>query len=122
MHRTPPATPRGTMLRTATARSHVLYQPLTLRAGSEGHLGYQTTDHLPINRGFDSHLGYLEAAEQYYYGLVGTWADGFNGTHAGCHLSQPNATPPASAACRYDMWEDEAPASAQTINSLYYST
>ena len=24
----------------------------------------QTTDHLPIARGFDSHLGYLEAAEQ----------------------------------------------------------
>lgn len=31
----------------------------------KGHLGYQTTNHLPVNRGFDSHLGYLEAAEQY---------------------------------------------------------
>ena len=25
----------------------------------KGHLGYPTTDHLPVNRGFDTHLGYL---------------------------------------------------------------
>ena len=31
----------------------------------KGHLGYQTTDHLPVNRGFQTHLGYLEAAEHY---------------------------------------------------------
>jgi arylsulfatase B len=36
----------------------------------KGHLGYQTTDHLPINRGFDSHVGYLQAAEQYEHGLM----------------------------------------------------
>ena len=35
----------------------------------KGHLGYTTSDHLPINRGFDSHVGYLEADEQYYHGL-----------------------------------------------------
>lgn len=37
----------------------------------KGHLGYQTTDHLPINRGFDSHVGYLNAAEDYHYGNSG---------------------------------------------------
>jgi hypothetical protein len=31
----------------------------------KGHLGYQTMDHLPINRGFLSHVGYLEGGEQY---------------------------------------------------------
>jgi len=30
----------------------------------KGHLGYQTMDHLPINRGFLSHVGYLEGGEQ----------------------------------------------------------
>ena len=28
----------------------------------KGHLGYQTTDHLPINRGFDSHVGCKDLA------------------------------------------------------------
>ena len=26
----------------------------------KGHLGYETMDHLPVNRGFHSHVGYLE--------------------------------------------------------------
>lgn len=34
----------------------------------KGHLGYPTTDHLPIHRGFDSHVGYLCGAENYQYG------------------------------------------------------
>ena len=28
----------------------------------KGHLGYMTTDHLPANRGFDTHVGYLGGA------------------------------------------------------------
>ena len=32
---------------------------------SAGHLGYETTDHLPVNRGFDSHIGYLECCNSY---------------------------------------------------------
>ena len=31
----------------------------------KGHLGYQTVDHLPINRGFDSHVGYFHGQEDY---------------------------------------------------------
>ena len=34
----------------------------------KGHLGYQTTDHLMVNRGFKSHAGYLFGMESYYYG------------------------------------------------------
>jgi arylsulfatase B len=29
----------------------------------KGHLGYQTMDHLPINRGFTSHVGFLAGSE-----------------------------------------------------------
>ena len=28
-------------------------------------LGYQTTDHLPIRRGFDTHLGFLQGDQNY---------------------------------------------------------
>ena len=31
----------------------------------KGHLGYETTDHLPVNRGFDSHIGYLQCCNSY---------------------------------------------------------
>ena len=31
----------------------------------KGHLGYETMDHLPINRGFLSHVGYLSGGEEY---------------------------------------------------------
>ena len=34
----------------------------------KGHLGYQTDAHLPVNRGFDTHVGYLGGAESYSYG------------------------------------------------------
>ena len=34
----------------------------------KGHLSYLTTDHLPINRGFASHVGYLNAEESYLWG------------------------------------------------------
>ena len=35
----------------------------------KGHLGYQTTDHMPVNRGFDTHYGFLQGDEQYERGL-----------------------------------------------------
>lgn len=34
----------------------------------KGHLGYETEDHLPINRGFASHVGFLGGAESYHWG------------------------------------------------------
>ena len=41
----------------------------------KGHLGYQTMDHLPINRGFLTHVGYLAGSEDYYHGKQGTVHD-----------------------------------------------
>ena len=32
----------------------------------KGHLGYPSVDHLPINRGYESHVGYLGGAEGYF--------------------------------------------------------
>jgi arylsulfatase A-like enzyme len=59
----------------------------------KGHLGWLTEDHLMINRGFDSHLGYLAGAESYAYGVSGEQPD----------LQQ-------HAHHKHDMWQDHAPA------------
>ena len=37
----------------------------------KGHLGYMTTDHMPVNRGFDSHVGFLAHGEGYNWGNAG---------------------------------------------------
>ena len=63
----------------------------------KGHLGYQTTDHLPINRGFASHIGYLNGAESYSHG--GGDANPDKGTH--------------------DLWRDHGPAVAAVRNMTY---
>ena len=72
----------------------------------KGHLGYPTTDHLPINRGFDSHAGYLAGAEDYDYGF------NYNPSH------DCAGTPKQ---CVYDFWHDEAPGS-DVHTEIYYST
>ena len=58
----------------------------------KGHLGYQTTDHLPANRGFDSHIGYLAGAESYAHGVSG---------------EQPDLLPHPDR--KHDMWLDHSP-------------
>ena len=60
----------------------------------KGHLGYPTTDHLPINRGYSSHVGYLGGAE------------GYNQTVDQSH----------------DFWFDHFPANASILEQVYYST
>ena len=52
-------------------------------------------DHLPINRGFLSHVGYLGGGEQYYHGLV-------------------------SGGSGHDMWLNDLPAT-DLVDSIYYS-
>jgi len=67
----------------------------------KGHLGYETTDHLPANRGFRSHVGYLLGAEKYEHGcLAGSGA---------C-----SADPSTGA---HDFWENDAPATSEVPRS-----
>lgn len=75
----------------------------------KGHLGYQTMDHLPINRGFDSHVGYLAGAEEYVHG------DNYYG--------QPGHDCPGNpASCFKDFWQDDVPAPPKVIEDVFYST
>jgi hypothetical protein len=43
---------------------HVLTPPIN---GSSRHLGYASWNDTPIGRGFDSHYGFLQGAQDYYY-------------------------------------------------------
>jgi arylsulfatase B len=63
----------------------------------KGHLGYQTMDHLPIQRGFASHVGYLSGSEGYSHG--GGAANPTLGTH--------------------DLWRDLAPATSDVPTMVY---
>ena len=72
----------------------------------KGHLGYQTTDHLPVRRGFDSHVGYLEAAEDYHWGNTG----GQGPEHCAVNAST----------CKKDMWENHAPG-YHVVDEIFYS-
>lgn len=75
----------------------------------KGHLGYQTMDHLPINRGFDSHVGYLMGAEEY--------VNGYN------YFGEPGHDCPGKPAnCTHDFWFGQAPANSTVINEVFYST
>jgi arylsulfatase A-like enzyme len=75
----------------------------------KGHLGYPTTDHLPVNRGFDTHVGYLMGAENYEYG--------FNEGRKDSH-DCPKAM---HGQCVYDMWHDTH--TGESIHEdIFYST
>lgn len=65
----------------------------------KGHLGYQTTDHLPVRRGFDTHVGFLAGSESYHYG------GGSQNAKQGKH----------------DFWSGSAPGYSDVPN-LYYAT
>eukprot|EP00040_Diaphanoeca_grandis_P035337 m.221881 g.221881 ORF g.221881 m.221881 type:complete len:651 (+) comp33356_c7_seq1:26-1978(+) len=65
----------------------------------KGHLGYQTTDHLPFNRGFTSHLGFLGGGEAYTYGEQSRCGDGG----------------------KADMWLNDGPA-VESVKQDYYTT
>jgi len=65
----------------------------------KGHLGYQTMDHLPINRGFKTHFGFLGGSETYSHG--GGSANASDGKH--------------------DLWQTLAPA-YDAVPKMEYST
>ena len=65
----------------------------------KGHLGYETTDHLPINRGFTSHVGFLMGSQSYH------WGNGNKNPTKGKH----------------DMWHDGHP-ETDIVPQLHYAT
>eukprot|EP00911_Craspedida_sp_UC1_P001188 UC1_evm1s896 len=73
----------------------------------KGHLGYQTMDHLPVNRGWKSHVGYLAGAENYEHG---------NNKQAPGH-----DCPGKPARCYKDMWQGLAPGTT-AADEMVYST
>lgn len=54
-------------------------------------MGWQTTDHLLVNRGFASHMGYLGGSESYKWGRSDSSMD------------------PDPLLGRHDMWHDHGP-------------
>ena len=65
----------------------------------KGHLGYQTEDHLPINRQFKQHVGFLAGSESYKYG------GGASNATLGAH----------------DLWHNHRPA-YDIVPTLTYAT
>ena len=78
----------------------------------KGHLGYETTDHLPINRGFQTHVGYFQADESYTHGVKDFPDDA--GVRDGGGGS-------AAAAPPHDMWHGDH-AGIDVVPDIYYST
>lgn len=70
----------------------------------KGHLGYETMDHLPVNRGFKSHVGFLSGSQSYYWGCD---------KGGGACNSDPE-TP------GHDMWHDLLPGT-DVVSEMYYS-
>ena len=85
----------------------------------KGHLGYMTTDHLPVNRGFDSHLGYLAHGEGY------NWGNGGNAPSRGSHWQDfcvgSNVTNNLTRYCKKDMWHNKA-TGWDLVDHIAYST
>ena len=61
-------------------------------------------DHLPVNRGFHSHVGYLEGSQSYYWGC--------GSGHGNCSA---DALSPG-----HDMWHDLKPG-IDVVSEIYYS-
>ena len=80
----------------------------------KGHLSYLTTDHLPINRGFASHVGYLNAEESYLWGNSSATPP-----KAGKTQWLPSDAPNGTYA--KDFWDGHAPG-VTDVNAIYYST
>ena len=76
----------------------------------KGHLGYTTMDHLPANRGFDTHVGYLGGAEDYHWG---------NQANQGVDQGSNHCSATARS-CPKDMWHNQSPG-IDIVDEIYYS-
>jgi arylsulfatase A-like enzyme len=114
-------------------------------AGFESHfigktnLGFQTADHMPVERGFTSHVGFLYGMEDYHYGNICYGKKGgciepteatftTSAQNARCTLGWgkciPNTDMTAHATAEdftKDFWHDRAPG-ADLAKQVYYST
>ena len=70
----------------------------------KGHLGWQTTDHLLVNRGFESHVGYLGGSQDYKWGAANP---------------DPKSEDPFYG--KHDMWHNHLPGT-DVVPLIYYST
>ena len=70
----------------------------------KGHMGWHTTDHLLVNRGFTSHVGYLGGSQSYK-----------------CGTNTKDDTCAANWAIQHDMWHNETPG-FDIIPQIKYST
>ena len=92
---------------------------------------------LPINRGFASHLGYLEASEHYYHGMQeGCDIPQYAGLPVGSQHTPQNPGPrhgqwpppggpgaaPRAWQCHFDMWRNHTTATAAELAALSYDT
>lgn len=90
---------------------------------------------LPVNRGFATHVGYLEAAEHYYHGLaegcdIPQYADLPTGeqhsaANPGPRHGQwppPGSGGPRAWQCHFDMWHNRTTASSAELAALTYDT
>ena len=60
-------------------------------------LGFETTDHMPVRRGFTSHVGFLYGMEDYHWGQIGCAYRGA-GCEPGLDITDKNGTYEASRA------------------------
>jgi arylsulfatase A-like enzyme len=70
----------------------------------KGHLGWHTDDHLLVNRGFHSHIGYLGGSQSYRWGCQSKTCDS-----------------PEISAGVHDMWHNETPG-FDIVGDIAYST
>jgi arylsulfatase A-like enzyme len=95
----------------------------------------QTTDHLPVNRGFATHFGYLEAAEHYYHGMqegcdipqyanlpIGKQHTASNPGPRHGQWPPPNGGAPRAWQCHFDMFIDNSTATSAELGALEYDT
>ena len=71
----------------------------------KGHLGWHTTDHLLVKRGFHSHVGYLGGSQSYVCGVQ---------DHSGRAGCDPHVG-------RHDMWHNNTPG-VDIVPQIQYST
>ena len=86
----------------------------------KGHLGYATMDHLPVNRGFQTHVGYFHADESYSHGTK-DFPDYVDQKLQPDGLAHSQARTTDEADGPWDMWHGDH-AGIDVVSDIFYST